>query len=86
MYAIRSYYAEGLKGDEIHIFARITAVADVYDALSSDRCYKSAWPENKVLKYLEKESGQFFDPEIIRVFFAHYEEIRTIREGRNNFV
>jgi len=74
-------YPEGLKGDEIHIFARITAVADVYDALSSDRCYKSAWPENKVLKYLEKESGQFFDPEIIRVFFAHYEEIRTIREG-----
>lgn len=74
-------YPQGLSGESIHIFARITAVADVYDALSSERCYKAAWPEEKVLHYLEKESGLFFDPEIINVFLTHYKEIKTIRES-----
>lgn len=72
-------YPEGLKGEQIHIFARITTLADVFDALSMDRCYKSAWPEERVVAYVEKESGGLFDPELVRVFFENLDGIRAIR-------
>jgi len=63
-----SGYPRGLKGYEIPLAARIFAVADVYDALITDRSYRRAWPVEKALEYLQAESGKSFDPAIIDVF------------------
>ncbi len=61
---------EGLKGDEIPLFARIVAIADVYDALSSKRVYKEAWKEADVFETIESESGTKFDPDLIKIFLS----------------
>lgn len=63
-----SGYPRGLKGEEIPVSARIFAVVDVWDALTSDRPYRLAWPEEEVRAYLHNESGKQFDPHIIDVF------------------
>ena len=60
-------YPEGLKGREIPLAARIMAVADVYDALVSDRVYKKAMPREQALETIYGESGTHFDPDIIRI-------------------
>ena len=62
-----SGYPYGKKGDEIPLAARIMAVADVYDALVSDRVYKKAIPKEEALKIIYSESGTHFDPDIIRI-------------------
>jgi len=62
-------YPCGLKGEEIHIAGRITAVADVFDALSYERCYKPAWELDRVLQVLKEERGRHFDPDLIDLFF-----------------
>ena len=62
-------YPRGLKGEGIPLSARIFAVADVWDALRSDRPYRSAWPEEKTIEYMENETGKSFDPKIAAVFF-----------------
>lgn len=72
-------YPCGLKGEEINLLARITALADVYDALSLDRVYKQAWPRDKVLEYLRQERGTMFDPRIVDLFFENLAEIEGIR-------
>jgi len=64
-----SGYPCGLKGEEIHIAGRITAVADVFDALSYERCYKPAWELDRVLRVLKEERGHHFDPDLIDLFF-----------------
>jgi len=64
-------YPNGKKGEDIHIFARITAVADVFDALGNDRVYKKAWPIDDILKLLKEERGEHFDPKLIDLFFAN---------------
>lgn len=71
-------YPSGLRGEEIPIFARIVAVADVFDALSKRRCYKPAWTEEQVLEELKKCSGTHFDPAVVDCFFACLDEIRAI--------
>lgn len=63
-------YPRGLKGDEIPLAARIFAVADVWDAITSDRPYRAAWPRQKALDYMRSESGQYFDPHILETFFS----------------
>ena len=63
-----SGYPRGLKGKTIPLAARIFAVIDVWDALSSDRPYREAWPEEKVLKYINDQKGIQFDPEIVDIF------------------
>jgi PAS domain S-box-containing protein len=63
-----SGYPRGLKGTEIPLAARIFAVVDVWDALSSDRPYRNAWPQDKVVQYLMDESGKHFDPAVVRKF------------------
>ncbi|MGD9857559.1 MAG: HD domain-containing phosphohydrolase [Planctomycetaceae bacterium] len=68
-------YPFGLKGDDIPIEGRITAVADVYDALSSKRPYKAAMPREKCFDILQKESGTHFDPQVLDAFFACQHEI-----------
>ncbi len=60
-------YPRGLKGEEIPLAARIFAVVDVWEALSSDRIYRAAWPEEKVLAYLRDQSGTHFDPQILKM-------------------
>lgn len=63
-----SGYPEGLKGESIPLFARIFALADVYDALTSDRPYRRAWSKADALAYIHTESGRYFDPSITPVF------------------
>jgi HD-GYP domain-containing protein (c-di-GMP phosphodiesterase class II) len=70
----------GKKEEDIPVFGRIVAVADVYDALSSVRVYKEAWPEDDVLSTIEKGSGTQFDPDIISAFFMSLDSLRSIRE------
>lgn len=73
-------YPRGLKGEDIHIFGRITAVADVFDALGTERVYKKAWPIEDILKLFQEERGQHFDPEIVDILFENIEEVLAIRE------
>ena len=73
-------YPAGLQGEEIHIYARIVALADVVDALSSDRVYKKAWPVADVLNYVREESGKHFDPVLVELFFAFQEDLMAFRE------
>ena len=73
-------YPRGLKGKEINLYGRITAIADVYDALGSDRVYKSAWKDEKIYKLFEDESGKQFDPKLIQIFFENVDELLKIRE------
>ena len=70
--------ALGKKGEDIPLFGRIVAVADVYDALCSRRCYKPAWEEGEVLRELREESGGQFDPEVIDAFFESLDMIHHI--------
>ncbi|MBW2216864.1 MAG: HD domain-containing protein [Deltaproteobacteria bacterium] len=69
-----------LKGEEIPIFGRIVAVADVYDALSSRRCYKEAWKEDRVQEEMHNGRETHFDPEIIDAFFSRMDVIKSIAE------
>jgi len=69
-----------LKGEEIPIFGRIAAVADVYDALSSRRCYKEAWEEDRVQEEMHNSRGTHFDPEVIDAFFSRMDVIKSIAE------
>lgn len=72
-------YPLGLKAEEINIFARITAVADVFDALGSDRVYKKAWEDEKIFELFRNEKGEHFDPKIVDLFFENLEEFLEIR-------
>jgi HD-GYP domain-containing protein (c-di-GMP phosphodiesterase class II) len=74
-------YPRGLAGAEIHIFGRITAIADVFDALGSDRVYKKAWELDKILALFREENGQHFDPALIKIFFDRLDEILKIRDS-----
>ncbi len=61
-------YPRGLKGEEIPLAARIFAVVDVWDALRSDRPYRSAWPDGKAKDYIRAQAGEHFDPKVVKVF------------------
>ena len=63
-------YPAGLAGGKIHQFARVAAVADVFDALTSDRHYRNAWPVHKAWTFIVERSGTHFDPEVVNVFKA----------------
>lgn len=75
-----SGYPQGLKAQEIHIFGRITAIADVFDALGSDRCYKKAWDLNKIIEFFNQEKGKHFDPELIDIFMKNLDDFLYIRD------
>jgi len=79
-----SGYPRGLSGEDIHIYGRITALADVFDALGSDRCYKKAWPDEKIFKLIKEESGKHFDPKLVDIFFEHLDEFLAIRDKYND--
>ncbi len=73
-----SGYPKGLKAKSIHIYGRIVAVADVFDALSFKRAYKDSWTQEEVLAYMKEMSGKSFDPELIDIFFKNIEEFLII--------
>lgn len=75
-----SGYPKGLKGEEIPIEGRIVALADVFDALTSERPYKKAWTVEATLDLLRRESGRHFDPELVELFFANLPEILAIKD------
>ncbi len=70
-----SGYPKGLKEEEIPIEARVVAVVDVYDALTSDRVYRPAWSEQDALDFIQKQKSIKFDPKIVDIFFESYEKI-----------
>jgi putative nucleotidyltransferase with HDIG domain len=61
-------YPRGLKGEEIPLPARMFSIVDVYDALSSDRPYRKAWPREEVIQYIKGQSGTHFDPNVMKTF------------------
>jgi putative nucleotidyltransferase with HDIG domain len=63
-------YPRGLKGEEIPLAARIFAVVDVWDALTSDRPYRKAWSEEAALAYIREQSGKHFDPQVVDAFLS----------------
>lgn len=72
--------AQTLAGEEIPLFGRIVAVADVYDALRSRRVYKDAMDEEEVLRIIDEERGKKFDPELVDAFFSCHEMLYSIGE------
>ncbi|MCD6259559.1 MAG: HD domain-containing protein, partial [Helicobacteraceae bacterium] len=74
-----SGYPRGLKEEQIHIYGRITALADVFDALGSDRCYKEAWSDEKIFQLFKEERAKHFDPSLVDLFFEHLDEFLKIR-------
>lgn len=74
-------YPEGLSKKEIPLCARIMAVADVFDAVSTKRCYKEAFPLSECFAIIEKGSGSDFDPDIVKVFMENKAEIQAVYEG-----
>ena len=73
-------YPYSLAGEDIPIEARIVAICDVFDALTSVRPYKPAWPLESALNYLKTQAGKHFDPQLIELFFAILPQIQAIRE------
>ena len=72
--------ASALRGEEIPLFARIVAVADVYDALTSQRSYKEPWSDEQVASFLREESGRHFDPEIVDIALELLPYFRSVRQ------
>jgi len=75
-------YPRGLKGEQIPIAARIFALADIWDALISDRRYRKAWPRDKVAGHIRSLSGTQFDPDLVDLFLANTEKIESRTAGR----
>lgn len=69
-----------MDSEDIHIYVRITALADVVDALASDRYYKKAWEFDRILNLFKKERGRHFDPKLVDVFFENPDAILKIRD------
>ena len=82
-----SGYPNKKSGEDIHIFARITALADVFDALGSDRVYKKAWSDERIFSLLQEERGKHFEPRLIDLFFENLEAICKVRDTfRDDFI
>ena len=75
-----SGYHEGLRGEEIPLAGRITCLCDVFDALTSERPYKRAWPVDRALAEIRAGSGTFFDPLLVELFMDIYQELQEIME------
>ena len=73
-------YPRKIKEKEIHIYGRITAIADVFDALGSDRCYKKAWEDEEIFELLKEQKAKHFDPELVDLFFENIDKFIEIRD------
>ena len=72
-------YPHGLKGEDIPIEARVVALADVFDALCSKRCYKEAWPVEKVVSMIKAAAGSHFDPKLVDLFVDNIDKFLEVR-------
>ncbi|VAV85488.1 Response regulator [hydrothermal vent metagenome] len=72
-------YPTNLRGEEIHIYGRIIALADVFDALSTARSYKAAWPIDEVVSEIKKERGKHFDPKLVDIFMDNIDDFVAIK-------
>lgn len=75
-----SGYPNGKRGEDISLWGRITAIADVFDALMSKRPYKEPWSLEKTVDYMSSLKGKAFDPQLVEVFFGNLDEVLKIRE------
>jgi HD-GYP domain-containing protein (c-di-GMP phosphodiesterase class II) len=71
-------YPQGLKGEEIPLAARLFAVIDVWDSLSCDRVYGKAWQQEKIMDYIQEESGTHFDPQVVDLFMHSRNALATL--------
>lgn len=78
-----SGYPAGLAGEDIPLSARIVALADVYDALRSERPYKAPWSHEKAVELIVSEGGRHFDPEIVGVFMLYEQRFRMVSQGED---
>ncbi|MCW8332520.1 response regulator [Vibrio paucivorans] len=76
-----SGYPHGLSGEAIPLSARIVAIADVFDALTSERPYKKAWPIEKAIGLIQEEAGKHFDPNLVPIFIDKLDELLVIRDS-----
>lgn len=74
-----SGYPQGLREEEIHLYGRIVALADVFDALGSDRVYKKAWPIEQIISYMLEQRGHQFDPLLVDIFIKHIDRFIEIK-------
>jgi len=74
-----SGYPQGLRGEDIPISGRITMLADVFDALGSDRCYKDAWEWERIKQFITEQRGVKFDPKLVDLLMDHWDEAVAIR-------
>lgn len=80
LHALPARFGPGKKGEMIPISARIVALADVYDALTSPRSYKKSWPDNEVIRYISAQRGRQFDPELVDIFLEIQPTLHSIRQ------
>ena len=73
-------YPRGLSGMDIHVFGRIISIVDVFDALSSSRCYKDAWSAEKIKVYFNEQKNKHFDPELVDIFIDNFDSFTKFRE------
>jgi putative two-component system response regulator len=73
-------YPNGLKGEEIPLVGRIVTLADVFDALTTERPYKKAWTIEKTLEFIQRKSGELFDPKLVDIFMGILPQILEIKE------
>lgn len=73
-------YPNGLRGEEIPLSGRIVSIVDVFDALLSSRPYKEAWPVPRVREYMLEQRGKHFDPDLVDLFMANFEQFDTLRK------
>jgi PAS domain S-box-containing protein len=75
-----SGYPNQKKGEDIHLYGRITAIADIFDALGSDRVYKKAWKIEDILTLFQEQKGKHFDPVLINIFIENLDDFLKIRD------
>ncbi len=75
-------YPQGLRGNEIHLFARLTTICDVFDALSRNRAYRLAWLPGHVYDYMHFLRNTAFDPRLLDHFLEHFEDFLVLRQER----
>ncbi len=73
-------YPKGLRGEEIHIYSRITTVVDVFDALGSERSYKQAWAVDDIIRYFQDGRGTHFDPILVDLLLGNLDEFLAVRQ------
>ena len=73
-------YPIGLSGTGIHIYGRIVSIVDIFDALTSERPYKKAFPLEEAVSFMKEKRASFFDPELLDLFLAHLDRFTRIKE------